>query len=682
MAPRIEGLTARWNALFKDMGSEPIPVDLDNSRRWASAVARGSIFFYETQEVPIGVSDIDWSGRHIAHQEWPAQLNRFFCLRHLVNCHTDDHDLSHARHARLMISDWIKQHDYAADRPMAAGDNTLNLSIRLGQTGGRGWWPAIAEFGCADVFNDTFIEEALRNTAGQLAYLRAHITPKGNWRISQLDTFLTCSLLWPDELGEYREFAVRNLNETFHRQIHADGSHEEHNPSYHGWMCDVFTALWRLAKARPDLGLVLDDERVVRMWDYRLASMAPDGGSWGIHDGGVWTSANTAKSSSFLAQTNVAGMAARRNAVVAAAAASPERWEASAQPSRYFESAGQLYLRAGFDPRDEMLSFDATRWGGGHCHLSRNAITFFSRRMLLCDPGIFNYEVSDPFMSYGKSTPAHNTLHIDFMSQTEADPHVLACDVADDCAVFCSAYEGGYFPGEYSWGWYTGKHPGICARHTRTLLWLRNRFAIVWDVLHCDDAGARAGINWQFPVGPAHCDPATGRGWTAEEQERNILVQRLSGNTHLSTALQCGNYMPKAGWLPKDYMGGHLPAPQLHYQGQMHSRYLSTSFLLLPFDGTTPPALKTEPLRNAKGDAEGATIDWPDGTRDVIIAAGALAAQIGEAPGMETDASLVVITLRDGKPIHTVGYGGMYLEYGGRTLMSKRDTRLWSRNLA
>jgi hypothetical protein len=663
--------------LFRDVEKpSPHPL-LTNSRRWADAVRRGSIFFYDDQEVPIGHSNIDWSGRHVKHAEWPAQLNRFFCLAHLCACYEEQPDPDLPRLARAMIEDWIAQHDYHADGNLAPGDNTLNLSIRLGQLTHGGWLPAIARFNSPEVFDEPFLQRVIESCRGQLAFLRTHLTPSGNWRISQLDTLLTCGLLLPGHLDEHLSFAVRNLKETFHRQIHSDGSHAEHNPSYHGWMCQVFTSLWHLAQARPPLGLKLDSERVARMWDYLLFSTAPDGGSFGLHDGGVWTRSTNAKTESH--EHSLTRLRQERNTILQKAGITGPAWNEELSPNRHFNAAGQIFLRSGMGPEAEMLSFDATRWGGGHCHLSRNAINYFGGgRMLLVDPGIFSYETSDPFMAHGKSTPAHNTLHLDFMNQAETNPDLLDCALLHDAAVINCSYSGGYYPGTYTWDWATGRHPGLYGCHTRTLLWLSNRFAVVWDRVSTDQPGQGFGIHWQFPAGPARCDPQTGRAWSAEPGARNILIQPLIASEGMRTQLVSGQYYPMAGWLPLDCKGNRIAAPQLQYQAHATGTCGSMCSLLLPFDNTTPPTVTCERLPHTPPGIGAVILTWEDGSQDLIAASDALQTQIGEVGPLSSDASLVAIRLDRGKPIYAVLYGGMYLEYQGRMLVKKDDTQLWS----
>ncbi len=665
-----ETLLQNARAYYRDLGHETPTLPPEEVARWTDAVRRGRIFFYNTREVEIGLSHVDWNGGHIAHQEWRAQLNRFPWLAYLCAGYRTTGDRELPRLARQLLEDWIAQHAYGADAPLARGDNTLNLSVRLGQSGGRGWWPAVADFDCPEVFDEPFLQRMTASSAGQLAYLRGHLTGRGNWRISQLDTMLTLALLLPEPFGEYRAFAVRHLNETFHRQIHADGSHEEHTPSYHDWMCRVFTAFWRLGAARPELGLALDGGRVARMWDYARLSTAPDGGSAGLHDSGCWRAGAPRKA--------LAALDAARRAV-AVAAGLPDPAQADAEtPSRHFSAAGQLFLRSDTGDDAEMMVFDATRWGGGHCHLSRNALSFYSGgRMVLPDPGIFSYETSDPLMAYGKSTPAHNTLAIDLMNQSEANPDLHDVALLRGADIVSCTYAGGYYPGTYTWGWWHGKHPGLYAAHTRTLLWLHRRCAVVWDHARFDRPGQMYGLYWQFPAGPSGCDPETRRAWSAAPDARNILVQELGGNDPFNLFIAEGDGTTPAGWLPRDAMGGREPAPQARFHAHARDGATTACSLLLPFNGATPPAVATQRLATGGG-VWGFRLAFPDGVDLLVAASDALRAQIETAGPIATDASLVAVTLRDGRPVASVGYGGLYLEVDGQTLVDKKDPSPWS----
>ena len=644
-----------------DLQKTPTPT-LKEARRWADALRRGRIFFYGDREVEIGLQDIDWSGKHIDHQEWPAQLNRFFVLSHLVELYQETQEDDLPTLARQLIEDWIRQHDYSADQPPAAGDNTLNISIRIGQSPGRGWWSNVPAWADTEVFDDDFVERMIESSRGQLDCLRAYIAGQSNWRISHLDCMLFCALVVPG-LDKYKAFAVRNLNEAFHRQIHADGSHEEHNPSYHGWMCRVFTDYWRLSRARPDLGLRLDAARVARMWDYAICSTAPDGGSFGLHDGGAWKP-GSGKINGF----------EQRAAVISEAGLSGSEWDLEASPSQYFANAGQIFVRDSWQPDAAMLAFDATRWGGGHCHLSRNSVNLYAgSRMLLCDPGVFSYEMTDPFAPHGKSTPAHNTINFAGMNQSDADPHTGHVRLFEDAAVMASSYQSGYFPGLYTWGWLEGKRPGVFGIHNRAVLWLGGRGAVVWDDLVVDRPGQQYAAHWQFPAGPATLDRERRQAWTGGSED-NILVRLLAAHDEVGLSLREGQRTPERGWLPHSGPGDYAPAPQLAMEANAGDRCRSLTTLLLPFKGDAPPDVEATPFTCGTGRAQGFEFRWANGDQDIVAATPGLHYQVGEAGRIATDACLAAVSLRNGEPWRAIIVGGMFLEFDGATLIDRPNS--------
>ena len=638
----------------------------DASRRWAELVKQGKILFYDQQEVEIGLKDIDWTGKHVPHQEWRAQLNRFFWLPHLAAVYRETGEEELPRLARATIEDWIDQHAYSADRPLGEGDNTLNLSIRLGQVGRSGWWGTVPAFADSAHYDEAFIRRMLDSTRGQLECLVKNLAPVSNWRISHLNCLLYCGAVLPG-LEEFAGFAVRHLNEAFHRQIHDDGSHEEHNPSYHSWMCMVFTQLWRLSRARPDLGLHIDSERAARMWDYLVYSTAPDGGSCGIHDAGVWTPgpgqiAHTAKRDAFLEEAGLSG---------------PE-WNLEDEPSRFFASAGQAFLRDDWSATSTFLTFDATRYGGAHCHLSRMAVSLYrGSRMLLCDPGIFSYEMSDPYAPHGRATPAHNTINIAGLSQTEADPDTYRVHIGEDLAVLASRYAGGYFTGEYGWGWKDGKGDGVFGTHDRVLLWLKGKCALAFDLLLSNGRRQPFASHWQFPIGPCTLDGDHGRAWTGGAED-NVLVQSLHSLTPLEFRIREGETDPLRGWLPGAKHDYH-PAPLFAMDGETELPATELVTLLLPFEGSSPPEFGLEEFERGPGGAYSFRFSWPDGTEDVVASTPGLRRQIDHSGPIETDGTLTVVRLSNGKPTRVFLLDGMFLEWDGERLVDEHIAGTYSR---
>ena len=128
----------------------------------ADTIASGSIYFYNVTPVEIGTKDIDWTGGQIAHQEWRAQLNRFFCLAPLASAYRETGGGKYAQAARNFIEDWIDFNAPFLDRDeLNPGDNTLNLCIRLGTSVQPGWGGTLPVFLESPSFDDAFLEKML-----------------------------------------------------------------------------------------------------------------------------------------------------------------------------------------------------------------------------------------------------------------------------------------------------------------------------------------------------------------------------------------------------------------------------------------------------------------------------------------------------------------------------------------
>ena len=643
--------------------------DAGASRRWLTALEKGTIFFYDTQPVSIGLKSIDWSGRHVAHQEWPAQLNRFYWLDQLARVYADDRDPRAPRLARLTIEDWMDQRDpYGAARPIGEGDSTLNLSIRLGQADVAGWWQSAATMTDSGDFDESFVQRMLASSRGQLEYLCLHLSPYGNWRISHLNCVLFCALVLPG-FEEYAPFAARGLREAFYRQVEADGSHCEHTPGYHGWMADVATRLWRLSRARPDLRLDIDRGKLLRMADYALASAAPDGRSAGLHDSEVWS-----------ATAGVAANLRRERDALRDELALPREqiWDPDAEPSRWFPDAGQLFLRDSWAPSATFITFDATRWGGGHSHLSRLAVGLYAgRRMLLHDPGIFSYEVADPFMAHGKSTPAHNTITVNGGSQSQANPDRPEAHLLDRYAVARASYLGGYHPGRYTWQYPEGPGPGTYATHQRSLLWIKGRGLIVFDrVLVYSTSPAAVAAHWQFPAGPCRLDAAMPGAWT-EGGDDNVLVRCVYASAQALPVLYEGQADPPRGWLPTDVYGGRTPAPMLALETEARGRPVDMVTLIVPFRGDAVPRPDVRVDREAADGACRLDLRWNESASDVIVFNPGLVVMAGRSGPIETDGVMACVSLDDGKPRSAMVHAGFRLAWQGRALIDRPEGGTW-----
>ncbi|NLW50349.1 MAG: hypothetical protein GXY85_05835 [Candidatus Brocadiaceae bacterium] len=611
----------------------------------ADRAVRGQVRFRQaTIEAwtDVGRRDIDWSAPEHAHQEWPAQLNRFMQLAPLAAAYLATGDEGYAGAARDYILDWIRAHPSRPDWSLAPYDNTLNLCIRTLH-----WFTALPAFLDSPAFDDDAADAMLESLQAQYGYLTAHLSSRMNWRIAQADSLLTNGVRLDGLEGaeRWRTLGVHVLNDAYHRQILPDGAHMERNPGYHLWMTAVFEHCWRMARTLPELGLVMQAEPVARMHDYAVAVTRPNGALNAMHD-------------CVGRRTGSEPNAPReRRAEFRREAGLPDELPPTSQ---LFPHAGQAFLRDAWDEDATYVTFDATAWGLAHCHLSRNAIQLHAgRRSLIVDPGYLSYEASDPFCAHGKSTRAHSTINLNGWNQSETDPRSRFESLPGyDLAV--SRYDGGYWTGQHTWGFRPSHGEGVYAWHHRTMLWVRGRGIFVLDqVWH--DYGERPVFlesNWQLSEGPVEVDHEGGWARTCHP-DSNVLLLFPKRPAGIALHVHEGEKDPIRGWLPAE--GGCVPAPQLcQCLDPFPAGWTDLATVLLPFRGERAPEVQAE--AESRGGASRLLLRRDDGSSDEIHWTGCLGTALDLRDDFETDASMVHI-MRDpaGRPVRALVVDGTFI---------------------
>ncbi len=511
----------------------------------AEAIARGTVFFYGRRPVQVGVKDIDWSGGHVHHHEWPAQLNRFFHLRPLAAAYRKTRDERFARAARAYIEDWLRADPYPAAAKMRPGDNTLTMSARLGSSHHAGWGAALPAFLASPAFDDAFLDRVLDSMSRQAEYLSGRLTVRGNWRISQLDALVFTALRFPflPNAAVILKIGIAGMREALAGQFLPDGVHIERSPGYHDWMAEVAANYALLPRLFPEADARVDPARVRRALDYGAQAEL-----FGVNDS-MAPHADPPR----LARLARRGELLRRLDPAAGEPAPPPL-------EQVFPDAGQIFLRSGWQPGADYIAFDAGGWGSGHTHLSRLSFVFRSGgRVLVADPGILTYEMSDPFGPYGKSTPAHTTLNVNGGNQSGAEARIVRTKFTEKVSMIHARYQGGYWSGVYEWSFRKGRGTGSYGDHERMLFWVKGKYVLVLDSMAADP-GAEVRNVWQ--LGPM-------KGWTHDAKNLTFTSEHL----HLQMSaprgaeMQCfeGSREPLRGWI-----GHHgddaVPAPLVEFR--------------------------------------------------------------------------------------------------------------------
>ena len=609
--------------LQEAMGDEGQFCRLVDDREVADRAVEGVVTFRHLglKYTQVGRKQIDWSGPQHNHQEWRAQLNRFFQLPALAAAWQQTARQQYAEAARDYIADWIRAHPARHDWALATYDNTLNLSIRMLH-----WFTVLPALVDSAAFDDETVDGMLESAQVQLDYLSEHLASRMNWRIAHADSLLT-SGLWLDGLpgaARWQKLGVDVLNDAFHRQVLPDGAHMERNPSYHGWMTRVFQKYWRIARAMPELALAMQTEPIARMHDYAVGTTRPNGALNAMHD---------CRGRRTGMQPN---QALEDRAAFRREAGLPDELPPTSQ---FFAQAGQALLRDGWGEDATYVTFDATPWGLAHCHFSRNAVQLHAGgRSLVVDPGSLTYEASDPFCAYGKSTRAHSTVNLNGWNQSEADPETRF-DSVPGYDLVASRYEGGYWQNSFTWRFAPDHGRGLFAPHHRTLLWVRGRCIVVLDHIQHDYAEAPPflEVNWQVCEGSVAADAEGAWARTCHEDANVLLLFPLKpAGTVLS--VHEGESDPLRGWVPGETQ--YSPAPQVcQLLDPFPAGWANVATVLIPFQGSEVPEVTAE--AGTRAGASELVLRWGDGSSDEVFWTGCLFTAIGEREEFETDGSLV-----------------------------------------
>ena len=520
-ADRRQVIRERASLLSGYPGQQLPKVDLALARQ----IAEGTVFFNKRIPVKTGLRNIDWSGGHLKHQEWPAQLNRFFHLAPLASAYAATKEELYAQAAKAYLEDWMQGDPYPNTSKRRAGDSALTMSIRLGNSESPGWTGNLTAFLDSPAFDDQFLDHLLQSIRGQASFAAGHLAVGPNWYISQLDALVFVSLRLPflDGASEWLQTGVSRLREEMSRQFLDDGVHIERTPAYHNWMTTVAVNYFDLARKFPEADAGVNPARVAKSLDYSAQSELS-----GLND--------TALPGSN-AQEKYLSVRSRSRSVLGLQ-------DESAPLDQVFRAAGHVFSRTSWEKKADYLAFDAGSWGSTHCHLSRLSFTFRKNgRVIVADPGILSYEMSDPLGPYGKSTAAHSTVSLDGWNQSSADARLLYTQLTKDTAVMQAVYQGGWWKGTYGWGFTEGHGEGIWGEQERTLFWVKGEYLLIVDHVSAD-AGHRIQNGYQLCPGPWSVDKNALR-WSAADMEVRLVVAPKG------TVVECfeGQKTPPRGWI-------------------------------------------------------------------------------------------------------------------------------------
>ncbi len=438
-------------------------------------------------------------------------------------------------------------------------------------------------------------------------YLSTYVSPNTHLTGEALGLYyLGTQLPFFERAAFWRELGEKILFTELDRQILPDGVYFERSTWFQRYTTDFYTHFYILKKlnggetennSQPKL-----DEKLQSSLDFLMFITRPDGTTplVGDGDGGRSLPRGNSAPDDFRALPATGAAIFRRGdyKFVAQEFAEETLWLLGASAEEIFENleaqmpdensgafknGGYFVMRDGWTETDNYLLVDCGKLGAmndarGHADaLSIDAA--IGGQTLLVDSGTYTYHESEAARNYLRSTEARNVLTIDEQSQSEPGATFNWQTKAQaNLHRWISQERFDFFEGSRD-GY--ERFPGASARHTRSILFLKNDYWIMRDFVETSGKH-RYALNFHFAAGT---NPAI------ETTENGVCVGEKSAKNVGSRLFSLGD---NASWKQKEssispVYGKRVGAPLLKFVSQGIGSQEFFTFLLPRETGFAAP---------------------------------------------------------------------------------------------
>lgn len=307
--------------------------------------------------------------------------------------------------------------------------------------------------------------------------------------------------------ARWREKGRAILLDELRRHILADGVYFERASYYHRYTTDFYIHFLILSKRNPVENPAEVETKLQSLLDHLMYLTRPDGMTplVGDDDGGQLAKLDEREANDFRPLLSTGAALFRRSdyKYVAGDAAESTLWllgrdglrafeELACHPpqtsSRAFPDGGYYVMRDGWTSEANYLLLDCGPHGAlncGHAHADALSLELAAHgRTLLVDPGTYTYTGSQELRDYFRSSAAHNTLTIDGESSSVPGGPFSWKETANASIIAWKS--------NARFDFLTGMHDGYerlvpsPATHTRSVLFLKNNYWVMRDVVKTD----------------------------------------------------------------------------------------------------------------------------------------------------------------------------------------------------
>lgn len=493
--------------------------------------------------------DIDWDVNPVGDIEWPCGMHRLqYWDGAVTRCYSATGDERYARLWLELVTDWIRKNPLTLERlPYPQSWDAIQVGIRAQRLAGN-----LPRYLNSPTFTPEFLVELLTSLYNHARRIEQMPYPlRNNFVMIETLGLASIAALFPEfrDAPKWKTLVMDRLTTALRAQVLADGTHGELVPAYHLLITRYYLELielFGLDAVTPELRAATE-----RMAEFCLAIRAPDGKTFFVGDTNVRLDLQPTVAA--------AGRVLNRPDLLPAA---------TARRNFAFPHGGFYSFRSGWDAQ--------AVWLGLHCgpepiepfHSQFDRGTFELMafgRLLMTDPGVFNYKHRDPDRETFRRTAAHQCLTLNGANAARAGKHLqwIADDGAGNAVLTVE----------------NASYPGLT--HRRTVFFVQRQWFVLVDEA-LGDATGDLDLHFQLTPGPAVIDPATKTARTAFPEGGNVLVW-TTPDSPVTLEPEEAWFSPK--WFEKELL------PAFRYRHQARPARVRFVTVLAPYEGTQPPAI-------------------------------------------------------------------------------------------
>ena len=401
-------------------------------------------------------------------------------------------------------------------------------------------------------------------------YLSTYFSPNTHLTGEALGLYYLGTLLPEFRRAEgWRALGQSILLKELDRHVLPDGVYFEQTSHYHRYTTDFYTHLFIMKMSRSESVDPRLESRLTALLDHLLHITRPDGTTplFGDDDGGRLVSLDERAANDFRAALSTGAALFGRGDYkhVAGEFAEETLWllgtdgarrfdeleaQEPLQTSRAFTEGGYYVMRDGWTTDANYLLIDCGPHGTlncGHAHADALSFELAARgRTLLVDPGTYTYTGSSEERNRFRSSLAHNTLVVDGESSSVPEGPFSWKHIARARARrFISAGQFDFFEGEHD-GYRRLQQP---ATHTRSLLFIRNRYWVMRDLLESEGPHT-CELRFHYAPGAHPSIEAGAQQWAEAVRER---FANQPGMELFAFGEGGGEWHEEEGWVSEVY---------------------------------------------------------------------------------------------------------------------------------